>query len=373
MDTELTRQAQSFLKSPDLLERILSDMELLGYVGEDKTKLLGYLIALSRKLPKPLSGIVASISSSGKSTLLDTIELLTPKEDVVFASRLTPQALYYMPKHALKHKLLIIEERAGSEPADYSIRSLQSKGRLSLAIPVKNQTVFFEVEGPVSVLETTSDKRINQENSSRCFILQLDESKEQTERIHNLQRLYKTDEGILQRARQSQIIMLHTQAQRLLKNIPVVIPYAQKLSFPAHSVFSRRENQKFLTLIEAITLLHQYQRKIVKKFNSEFIQSSVSDYKAAFELYEGTYLSCLLGSHPLAGALFKAIKGIAKDAFTRSDIAKIINWPKYKVRDNISYLEQAGLLIIIEKTKGGNILYKLDKQIELTSPEELEE
>lgn len=106
-----------------------------------------------------------------------------------------------MLPNALKHKLLILEERAGAEAADYSIRTLQSRQRLSMAAPVKDpttgkiQTQTFEVEGPIAYLETTTSAHLNPENATRCFELTLDESEEQTRRIHERQRRTRTPRG----------------------------------------------------------------------------------------------------------------------------------------------------------------------------------
>lgn len=71
----------------------------------------------------------------------------------MFWSRLTPQALYYVEKDFLKRKLVVIEEREGSDAADYSIRALQSKHKLVQAVPIKDpatgtiRTCTMEVEG----------------------------------------------------------------------------------------------------------------------------------------------------------------------------------------------------------------------------------
>jgi hypothetical protein len=45
--------AFEYLRQPDLLERILSDFDRCGVVGERVNKLLGYLAATSRKLEQP--------------------------------------------------------------------------------------------------------------------------------------------------------------------------------------------------------------------------------------------------------------------------------------------------------------------------------
>ena len=176
---EMTEAEQAvgkeLLLRPDLLDAILADMEALGFVGEEDNKLLAYLIGSSRKREKPLSGIVLSQSAAGKSSLTELVEILTPPEDVVLYSRITPQALVFMPKDYIKHKLLIIEERIGGEAADYSIRTLQTKKRFVQAMPMKDpqsgqmRTQEKEVEGPIAYLETTTNPRINAENASRCF------------------------------------------------------------------------------------------------------------------------------------------------------------------------------------------------------------
>lgn len=150
------------LKKTSLLRNILLDIESLGYVGEEKNKIIAYLVSISRKLDDPLSSIVISESSAGKSALSEVIEKLTPPEDIVYLSALTPKALYYMDKDHLKHKFIVIEEREGSTDSDYPIRILQSKKRLIQAVAVKdpntNKTITrtIEVEGPVSYLETTT-------------------------------------------------------------------------------------------------------------------------------------------------------------------------------------------------------------------------
>ena len=128
------QEALAFLQNPDLVDELLADMKKLGYVGEEEAKLLVYLIATSRRLKRPLSGIIQSGSGAGKSFLAELAEQLTPPEEVELFSKLSSQALYYLPKDYLKRKLLILEERAGGEGADYAIRTLQTKDKLTQAV-----------------------------------------------------------------------------------------------------------------------------------------------------------------------------------------------------------------------------------------------
>jgi DNA primase len=54
------------------------------------------------------------------------------------------------------------------------------------------------------------------------------------------------------------VIELHRNAQRLLKPVHVVNPYAEQLTFLDDKTRMRRDHMKYLTLIRSIALLHQY-------------------------------------------------------------------------------------------------------------------
>ena len=103
MSPQQREEGLAFLTDQNLVQRILADMESLGYMGEEEAKLLGYCVSVSRLLDKPLSAIIQSGSGAGKSFLAETVQELTPPEGVVFYSRLSPQALYLMPKDYLRH------------------------------------------------------------------------------------------------------------------------------------------------------------------------------------------------------------------------------------------------------------------------------
>lgn len=59
-----------------------------------------------------------------------------------------------------------------------------------------------------------------------------------------------------------QLRELHADAQRLLRTLPVVIPDVELLDFPDTQLRMRRGHEKFLTLIETVVFLHQFQREI---------------------------------------------------------------------------------------------------------------
>lgn len=393
-------EALSFLKSPRLLIRIIEDLEAIGHVGEENRKLLAYLIAVSRKLERPLSGIIISQSGAGKSGLVEKIQELTPPEDVEFFSRITPQALYYMERDALKRKLLIIEERTGGEGADYSIRTLQSRQKLTQAVPIKDpnsgkiKTMTFEVEGPIAYLETTTNPNINHENATRCFEIYLDESIEQTRKIHQAQREAKTAAGLIRKNRVEGIKKLHHNAQRLLKTVPVNNPYALLLDFPADSLRTRRDHERFLSLIEAVTFLHQYQRPTRQIDDGQggkitCIESAAEDYAIAYRLAREILGFSLDDLKKHARDLLDLIREMVRReshttgeieadiTFTRRQIREFTGWPDYQIKTYIKQLEDLEYLTLQQVKQRGQFEYKLNNPEErrplkgLLTPEEL--
>jgi DNA primase len=393
-----TEQAEAiaFLSQPNLIEAILADCHTLGFVGEEKGKLLAYLIGLSRKLPKPLSGIVISSSAAGKSTLTEMVEQLVPPEDVLFYSRLTPQALYYMC-HNLTGMLLMLEERSGGEGADYSIRTLQSRKKLKLATPVKDPvtgkqvTQDIEVEGPVAYLETTTNPYLNPENSSRCFELYMDESEEQTRRIHVQQRRNRLlmdydDEALAESIRKK-----HQNAQRMLKTMRVYIPFVEKLSFPTLWLRTRRDNERFLCLVEAITFLHQHQREQGQtKEGKPYVLATVADYRLAYNLAREVLASTLheltkgtqdLWAVVVPFVLSKAPRAPKDFPFTFKDLRGATNLTNHRLRTSMHELLEMEYVSQIGGQNGSPFHFKLlttdvktlPSLLGLTSPDELEE
>jgi hypothetical protein len=83
-------EALAFLQRRDLLDQVARDIDAPGFVGEATNTRLLYLVAISRKLPDPLSAIVLSQSGAGKSGLTEVFERLTPPEDVRVTDALGP-------------------------------------------------------------------------------------------------------------------------------------------------------------------------------------------------------------------------------------------------------------------------------------------
>ena len=280
------KAALQLLQNPDLLQRILTDFDACGIVGEATNKLTGYLACVSRQLDRPLAVIIQSTSAAGKSTLMESILAFIPEEARIKYSAMTGQSLYYLGETDLKHKILAIVEEEGAEKASYALKLLQSEGELTIASTGKDEqgrmkTEEYHVEGPVMIFLTTTAVDIDEELLNRCLVLTVDESREQTKAIHDLQREAETFAGLKRKVEREQILQVHRNAQRLLQPLHVVNPYAQQLTFLSDRTRTRRDHVKYLTLIRSIALLHQKQRPLKEKDGLHYIEVTLQDIAAA--------------------------------------------------------------------------------------------
>lgn len=287
-------EAINFLKLPNLIKTIALDFEACGLVGESTNAIAGYLSVISRKLTEPLAIIVQSSSAAGKSALMDAIARFVPEEEREQFSAMTGRSLFYIGEKDLKHKVLFISEQEGAKDASYAIKLLQSEGKLRIAStgkdPVTGKLVTHEytVEGPVMIFLTTTQIEIDEELLNRCIVLYVNEDREQTRAIHRQQRVKETLEGLWQTSSKDKIITLHQNAQRLIRPLWVVNPYAEHLTFVDARTRTRRDHMKYLSLIKAIALLHQYQKPIREStrggVTKQYIEVSLSDIELANSL-----------------------------------------------------------------------------------------
>jgi DNA primase catalytic core len=282
--------ALGLLRDPGLAGRITADFARAGMAGEEANCLVGYLAAVSRKLPRPLAVIVQSTSAAGKSALMDAVLGFVPGEDRVRFSAMTGQSLFYMGEADLAHKVLAVAEEEGAERAAYALKLLQSDGELSIASTGKDPatgrlvTNVYTVTGPAAIFLTTTATDVDEELLNRCLVLTVDEGREQTRAIHDRQRQAQTLDGLLAGADAEAVRKLHQDAQRLIEPLAVVNPHARSLGFADGTVRTRRDHVKYLTLIAAITLLHQHQRPVKTAARGEAVIRYVETTQADIAL-----------------------------------------------------------------------------------------
>jgi len=375
------QQAIELLQDKNLLQRILDDFHTAGVVGEETNKLVGYLSCVSRKLDKPLAVIIQSSSAAGKSSLMDAILNLMPEEERVQYSAMTGQSLFYMGETNLKNKILAIAEEEGAENASYALKLLQSEGELTIASTGKDDTTGnmvtkeYHVEGPVMLFLTTTAIDIDEELMNRCIVLTVNESREQTQAIHAMQRKQQTLEGLLQNEDKKHIIQLHRNAQRLLRPLLVANPFAEQLTFIDDKTRTRRDHMKYLSLIRAIALLHQYQRD-VKTVNHKgqalrYIEVTKDDIETANQLAHDVLGRSLDELPPQTRTLLKHIHQMVTNAckqqgieqshyrFSRRDVRDYVQWTDFQIKKHMSRLQEMEYLLVHRGGRGQSFVYEL--------------
>ena len=289
LSTSEKQSAMKLLTDPQLIDRILADFDTCGLAGEETNKLVCYLACVSRRLDNPLALLIQSGSAAGKTTLMDAALSFVPDEEQIRYSAMTGQSLYYMGETNMKHKILAISEEEGVAQASYALKLLQSDGKLTIAAVGKGHnggrqsTETHSVEGPVMMFLTTTSEHPDPEMQNRCITLRVNESSNQTAEIHNRQRASYLNSKT--KRSPDEIRALHQNAQRLLASLPVIMPWANQLTFRHDQTRMRRDNAKYLSLIASITLLHQHQRKVIELGSGKIaIEASVEDVELANRL-----------------------------------------------------------------------------------------
>ena len=377
MPPDEARDALELLRDPNLIGRIVRDLEHCGMVGEAFNKLAAYLAIVSRKLASPLAILVQSSSSAGKSTLMDTILAMAPPEDVIQLSNLTSQALYYLPPDALRHKTLAICEDQGLAEAAYALKLLQSDGRLTHATVAKAVdgravTQFHCVEGPVQLFLTSTSQTIDEELLNRCLVLAVDESREQTHAIQQLQRLLQSRSGLEKRREASGLQALHRNAQRLLRPLVVTNDLDATLPFPCERTRHRRDHAKYLSLIQAIALLHQHQRTLhVDESGTESIAVEPSDIALANRLIDKLLKQSNNELPPQSQRCLESLQGFVQShcqrdrltppefRFTRRSFREQSGWTDNQLRVHFQRLIDLEFLRVHRGRQGCTYLYEL--------------
>lgn len=357
---EERREAMALLQSPKLLEKITTSYDEAGIVGEANNLLAAYLACASRKLRKPLAVIIQSTSAAGKSTLMEAVLSFFPDEEQVKYSAMTGQSLYYLGESNLKHKILAIVEEEGAEKASYALKLLQSEGELTIASTGKDpqsgrmETQEYHVEGPVAIVLTTTSIDIDEELMNRCLVLTVDESKEQTERIHSLQREARTIEGLLAAEKRKDIVRVMQNAQRLIEPMRIANPFARHLTFTSGRTRTRRDHEKYLTLIDSIALLHQHQREpITHQVNGREVKMlpvTLEDIEAANRIAPEVLGRSLDELPPQTRRLLEHIKDLVRarmdeqkleqrlTLFSRRELREKTGWSQTQIRRHLERL-----------------------------------
>ena len=215
----------------------------------------------------------------------------------------------------------------------------------------------------------------SEELLNRCLVLTVNESREQTQAIHAAQRQKRTLSGLTAKLARQQLIALHRNAQTLLSPLAVINPYADQLSFLDDKTRTRRDHEKYLTLIDSIALLHQYQREMKTVVHAgttlEYIEVQRSDIETANRLAHEVLgrtldelppqtrkLLALIHTWVLAECDRQAMS--QRDCrFSRRDVREVTVWSDTALKVHMARLVELEYLLIHREGRGQRYEYEL--------------
>ncbi|UZO80656.1 CHC2 zinc finger domain-containing protein [Aquimarina sp. ERC-38] len=302
-------QAKRLLQSKDLKQTLIQKLQQTGIIGEEKNALFLFTILLSRKMPRTLNAMVQGTSGSGKSHLIKKVaDCMYDQNKIKRFTRVTDKSFYNYGEYDLQNCGIILEDYDGlTEEAELAWRELQSNHKLSSSVSQKNEltgeiaTGEKYVFGPIASLVATTNFRIYEDNESRVFVIAIDESEAQTEKV--LDYMAKKASKVITDDQEKQVIQELQNVVYMLKPSKVKNPY--RLELPKTTKQRRRLTQMLHDYIEQITLLHQYQRQQ----ESGLLITELQDLEIAIELM---FNSIVLKTDELDGILRQFYEDLKK-------------------------------------------------------------
>jgi hypothetical protein len=339
-------------------------------VGEQASKKLALICALSARAGSPIQPSTHAQSSAGKNALWDSVLSLLPEEIIVRRSGLSAKALF-RTEADLQGAVLYLQEVAGSEDANYSIRVMQSDGRLEYEATEKAadgsmKNVVYQTEGPTVIVQTTTKNHLHPENATRVFPIYIDESDEQTSRI--VSSILTEAAGKGPRTKEKERIQQKWQdAVRLLEPCEVVVSYADRLEIPSSPIRIRRDARRLLDVVRVIAWLHQHCRE---RDEEGRILASEEDFYTALSLVSESLTRAWQTLTPAEETILCSIKGLPeqllKSGFRRRDL-KVPGVSDRRIKEVLKSLTDTGYLDCDGRAGPQGYSYTVAREVEKVS------
>lgn len=252
-----------------------------------------------------------------------------------------------MTDGALMHKLLILGEAVHNEVVEHQIREMLSARCLSRMVVTKDErtgklaSALVRQEAVVSLMMSTTRFSMNEENASRYLLIHADESDEQTKRIHERQNASYTLEAMRKNAEIVPAVRRkHQAAQRMLKSVVVVNPYAAGKEFPYRLMRSRRDNKQLQDLIASVCFLRQYRKEKRRSGGIEYIECDGTDVTVAWNLFRKAVMKASYLEIPESMVrLYEDIRSLCREIASESGISsEDVKFDQGQVRRKVHYL-----------------------------------
>jgi hypothetical protein len=152
-------------------------------------------------------------------------------------------------------------------------------------------------------------------------------------------------------------------------------PFARHLTFTSGRTRTRRDHEKYLTLIDTIALLHQHQRQAIKHTISgreiEMLPVTLEDIEAANRIAPEVLGRSLDELPPQTRRLLESIKSLVRtkmkkekveqrlSLFSRKELREFTGWSQMQVRRHLERLQELEHVTTRGGRNGLTIKYEL--------------
>jgi len=364
------QQGMKLLNNKQLMKRTQDMISNIGLIGQEKNGMLLFFIYITRMFKEPLHALVQGTSGSGKTHLLKKVLSLVPRPHCKSITAITENALYYTLKDTMKHIILLLEDLEGSYSALLPIRELMSNMSISKLTTITNprtgepEQKELYVEGPTCVAGATTRDNIYEDNANRSFLIEIQDTPEQTARIMEYQR--KQVAGPIDKGTGDAIRTKFKAAQLQLEHLEVTIPFSDQLRIPEHVFKKNRTNKHYLTLIRAIAFWNQKQRKVKQAPDgTRYIEADIEDVWWANHLAREALLRKSDELNSPLRSFFEKLKEHLKEDEQETFVAKAVRSHFRMAPITLNrYLNDLGSRGYIKRT-GGNRRSGYEYRIEL--------
>jgi DNA-binding HxlR family transcriptional regulator len=281
------KAALRLLKSKNLLNQLIKDLNTTGILGEDENAMILFLALASHRFSNPFSVLCLAKSGIGKSYILKKLSECMPDGSFSFHSQISENALYYFNSHDLQNKALLIEDLEWTYKMLQPLSTLQTQGKLIKTRATKDKdgmlhSTTFEVNGNLCLIACAYSDKNYEELSLPFLCIHLNHSHTQDIAIMDYQKQCKA--GLI-KAEDITAIQYNLKCViASLENVNVINPFATLINLPKDIAYPRKSLLLLLNFIDVITYFFQFQReRTVDKTTGEiFIKTHPDDIELAF-------------------------------------------------------------------------------------------
>jgi hypothetical protein len=268
----------------------------------------------------------------------------------------------------------MLEDLDGSISALYVLREFMSSGKISkYTTEMDTQTgehkqKQLSAEGPVCIVGATTKDKIYEDNSNRSYLIHVDETGLHQADVMDYQN--KIAAGLIDKEEIKKAQETLKNIQRLLdRKIEVRNPFQPELTLPQVVFKPLRTNVHYISLIKAITYLHQHQLEVLTDKNGiQYVETKLDHIEWANKLCRE---SLLRKSDQLSGmqrSFFERLKaylntkGINQNnnkSFYSKEIREHFRMHTETLKRSFKSLENIGLITRISENRKLSFEYEI--------------